>query len=67
MAALVCFPTSPNIEDISDDFSFSRSDDGTYEYEHSVDIKFVDTRGTPQNALLMGYDKDNDKYEMKYY
>ena len=28
-------------------------------------IKFVDVRGTPQNALIMGYDKANDKYELE--
>ena len=27
-------------------------------------IKFVDTRGVPENALIMGYDVDTDKYEI---
>jgi hypothetical protein len=35
------------LESIGDDFTFERSADGSYEYNHSLDVKFVDTYNIP--------------------
>tara|TARA_Y100000004_G_C8946000_1_gene426320 strand:+ start:505 stop:2412 length:1908 start_codon:yes stop_codon:yes gene_type:complete len=42
------------VESVGDNFDFNRSSDGTFEYNHSVDIKFTDIENIP-GALTSEY------------